>query len=334
MNQHSIRTVGAVLCVWGVAGVFALFLWGCAAPRSTSPHTAVLPIGESNLANEHAAAREVEEASKMIDAGDASTVIPRLLRTISKYPSSPAASDARYLLGMAYYRIGSYRDAIELFNEYLHLSPDGRYAKAASEQVARLSTEYSNKYPTPEQLDSQIQQKTEQVKASPQDVQQTQDLAELLWKRGNYDKAGSLYASLIKCNPALMQDPTIKSRIELLPNGDYTVLSPVEVERRQAKMQPLSVINTASFRSGQDLLTREARYYNVTGQVVNRGDSVLYGVQVNVTIYGLGGIVYDTNMVSIGRMSPGEIRAFSVRFSNFDSIDNVNHFECVATFQR
>ena len=43
---------------------------------------------------------------------------------------------------------------------------------------------------------------------------------------------------------------------------------------------------------------------------------------------------YDTTTVSVGRLNPGEIRAFSVRFSNFDNIENINRYECVASFQR
>jgi hypothetical protein len=61
---------------------------------------------------------------------------------------------------------------------------------------------------------------------------------------------------------------------------------------------------------------------------------VLYGVQVFVTIYGFGNVVFDTSTINIGRLNPGETRAFSVRFSNFDNIENVRRHEAVGTFQR
>ena len=93
-------------------------------------------------------------------------------------------------------------------------------------------------------------------------------------------------------------------------------------------------MNTNAFQSGHDLLTREKLYYVVTGQVVNRGDSVLYGTELVVTIFGFGNVVLDTNTVSFGRMNPGEARAFSVRFSNFPNIDDIRRFEAVPTFQR
>ena len=57
----------------------------------------------------------------------------------------------------------------------------------------------------------------------------------------------------------------------------------------------------------------------------------MYGVQIVVTVYGFGNMVYDTNTIHIGRMNPGEIRAFSSRFSNFDNIEEVQRYECMAS---
>ena len=94
------------------------------------------------------------------------------------------------------------------------------------------------------------------------------------------------------------------------------------------------MVNTTAFKSGRDLLTRERKFYVVTGQVRNRSDSILYGVQVIVTLYGFGNVVYDTNTVNIGRMNPDEVRAFTVRFSNFPNIDDMNRHEVVPVFQR
>jgi len=284
--------------------------------------------------DDRAAAAEVLEASRMVDAGDTSAVIPRLLNTIAKYPASEAALDARFWLARTYYKIGGYRDAIDLFNEYLRMAPEGKYAAEAKVYVDKLTTEYSARFVSPQQLDDNIRTLMAQLAQSPDDLATQLALADLQWKRGDYAQAGKIYKNVVDKHPDQAQDLTIKSRVEFHPNGEYVVLTPVEVQRRQAEAQPLVVINASSFQSGRDLFTREQRFYSVTGQVVNRSDSVLYGVQVIVTIYGFGAVVFDTTTVNLGRMSPGEIRAFSVRFSNFDNIENVNRFECVPTFQR
>jgi len=270
----------------------------------------------------------------MIEAGDASMVIPRLLHTISKYPSSKAAVEARYLLGRAYYEIGGYRDAIEMFDDYLRLAPEGEYAAECAEYVAKLTEEYNRRFPAPEELDKQIDAFNQKLAQEPGKLEYEWELADLLWRRGNYAKAASLYKGIVDKHPQYANDKTLKGRIELLPNGEYVVLSPAEVQHRQVEAQPLVIINQASFRVGRDLFTRETRHYSVTGQVVNRSDSVLYGVQVIATLFGFGNLVYDTHTVSIGRLYPDEIRAFSVRFSNFEDVENIDRYECVPTFQR
>jgi hypothetical protein len=112
------------------------------------------------------------------------------------------------------------------------------------------------------------------------------------------------------------------------------IVTPSEIERRSIENRPLLITNTNYFRSGEDLITRESRFYVVSGQAHNRSDSILYGVQVHVTIYGFGNVIYDTATVNIGRLHPGEQRAFSIRFSNFDNINNVARYECIGTFDR
>jgi len=276
----------------------------------------------------------VEQARKSIEAGDTTVVIPRLLHVISNAPKSGPAMDARYWLGVAYMKIDSYRDAMEMFQEYQRLAPDGPYAGKAAEHLGLLTKTYDEKYQTAEEMDAEVKALAAQVAANPNDVDVQMRFADTLWKRGDYDSAADVYYRLLKADPGLYSTAQLKDRIEQLPSGEFVVLTPSEVQRREAERQPLAVFNTASFRSGKDLLTREPLYYAVTGQVVNRGSSVLYGASVVITIYGFGSMVYDTNTIHIGRLNPGEVRAFSARFSNFDNIEEVSRFDCVATFER
>ena len=270
----------------------------------------------------------------MMESGDYSGAIPRLVHVISKYPTTRPGNEARFWLAAAYYKIKSYREAMELLEEYLGLSPEGRYIEDAGALMAALTEEYDEKFLTPEELDEQIQSVLAKLEAEPGQLAYQLELADLLWKRGNYEQAGALYAQIVEGRPSYADDATVSSRIEWRGSGDYTVLSPAEVLKRDMEQNPLVFMNTASFYSGRDLFTREPRYYAVTGQVYNRSDSILYGVQVIVTLYGFGNMVYDTNTVSLGRMNPGERRAFSVRFGNFDFIENIARYECVGTFQR
>ncbi len=293
-----------------------------------------MPILKDRFVDFRTASKEVEEAEKMIHKGDFTVVVPRLQHVISKYPDSKPAVEARYWLGVAYYELKSSREAIDMFSEYLRLAPKGEFVAQARDYVKQLSAEYEAKYPSPEELDRRIREVSIQARLSPDNTDLQFELADLLWKRGNYDEAGRIYYALVKAHPELSADSRVVSRVELHPGGAYVVLSPAEVQRREVQDKPLVIVNTASFRSGRDLLTRERKHYVVTGQAHNRSDSVLYGVQVIVTLYGFGSMVYDTKTVSLGRMNPGERRAFSVQFSNFDTLDNILRYECEGVFER
>lgn len=270
----------------------------------------------------------------MIEAGDYTVVVPRLMHIISKYPESRAAVEARYWLAVAYLHLKTYREAIDLFSDYLRLAPEGEYASQAREYSAKVAAEYLAKYPSSEELDQRIRTASEQARLDPDNASVQLELADLMWKRGNYNEAGRIYYDIIQAHPEMGVDPKILSRIEVHRAGGFVVLSPAEIQRREIEQKPLVIVNTASFRSGRDLFTRERKYYVVTGQAFNRSDSVLYGVQVIVTLYGFGGMVYDSTTVNIGRLNPGERRAFSVQFSHFDTMENISRYECEGVFQR
>jgi tetratricopeptide (TPR) repeat protein len=271
---------------------------------------------------------------RRIEAGESSAVIPNLLMIITQYPGSKSAVEAHYWLGVAYESIRSYQDAMAEFNEYIRLAPKGPYAEEAWKSAARLREAYKREFGSPEQLAADIATVSEQLRQSPGDHELQFKLADLLWRRGDYENAGALYARIAREHPEHAEDAVLKQRIEIMPTGGYIVLTPSEIERRAIEEQPLAILNTASFQTGRDLITRQYEYYVVTGQAVNRSDSTLYGVQVDVTVYGFGSMVYDTTTVNIGRLNPGERRAFSVRFGNLANIDDVHRFECVGRFER
>ncbi len=291
-------------------------------------------ISSSSIAERRLAEKEVEESRRTIDAGSPSEAIPRLLYVLSAYPETPGAIEAHYWLGVAYDDLNGFKDAADSLQEYLRLAPDGPRAEEAAARLRRISEKYAAQAGAPEELDRQISEARARLQGNPANAEARMQLAEALWRRGNYTESAQIYVDLAKEDPALAQDPVVRERVELLADGGYTVLTPAEVQRRQAEANPVVVLNTASFRAGRDLLTQVPRFYVVTGHVLNQSDRVLYGVSVFVTIYGFGQVVYDTATAHIGRLNPGEMRAFNVRFSNFESIESISRYECVPTYQR
>jgi tetratricopeptide (TPR) repeat protein len=221
-----------------------------------------------------------------------------------------------------------------MLEDYLELAPDGPRAAEAQELAREIDTEYRALFPGPDEIDQAIADARRELEQQPDSPDRAAALADALWKRGNYDEAGSIYATLASEYPDRAADLGVYNRIEFYRDNTYVVLTPTEVARREKEIRPLEIINLTSFRAVRDSFSAVPRFYVVSGQAVNRSDSMLYDVQVDVTIYGFGNVVYDTNTVFLGRMLPGETRAFSLRFTNFDDINRIDRHEAVGRFQR
>ena len=286
----------------------------------------------NNGADEQALYEEVRAARWLMKDGQHAAAIPRLVGTISQNPESEASIDARYFLGVCYYEIADYGDADELLRTYIALSPKGEFAKDSRAYLQRVHREYRSQYPTEEKTEARIEALQAALVDAPDNVAFHAELASLLWEKGSYEKAKNVYTQLLKIQPDFAQNERFQRRVELSPAGEFVLLTPIEIQQRQIKNQPIAILNQNSFRARRDRRTQKARSYVVTGQVLNRRDSVVQGVQMNVTIYGFGNLIYDTSTVNIGELRPGERRAFSVGFSNFENIENVDRYECVVTF--
>lgn len=331
INVRAIRNKRRQNLLVGFLAILLLTAAGCATSDGPLVPNAV---GRGAAGDAGSAQQELAQVQQLLAQNEHSVVIPRLLHIMTKYPDTPAALDAEYFLAYTYRSIKSYREAIDLYNEYLRRAPEGKYAQESHDALAILVEEYERNFWTAERLNGQIAILNAQLENESANIAWQLDLAGLLWKRGDYQQAGNVYAAIIETDPAYYDDATIRGRIERTPSGDYLVITPAEIQRRAIERQPLSIINTSAFKSGEDLITRTALYYVVTGMVVNRSDSILYGAEVLVTIYGFGNVVYDTNTVRLGRLNPGEMRAFSVRFFNFPSIHNIHRYETTATFEQ
>jgi len=292
------------------------------------------PVGSAHAGDPATAAKELAVAKRMVQAGEFSLVIPRLQQIISKYPGDSASVEARYYLGQSYYAVGAFNDALRYLNQYIDLSPEGDFSPNGREIIAQLTNTATEKSPT--ELESQIASLQETIANNPEDMAVRLELANLFWEQGQYEKAGAVYTELLQRWPLLADDLVVKRRIEQDETGRITILTPLEVERRHRETEPLLIYNVSAFKSGRFEgwpATSNQRYYNVTGQATNQSQHVLQDVRIITTIYGLGHMVYDTKTVGLGSLRPGEVRAFSVQFSQFDNIHNVTRHECLGTFR-
>jgi tetratricopeptide (TPR) repeat protein len=292
--------------------------------------------GRGNALGGNAAA-DLGTAQRMIQSGNYSIAIPRLQSLIAQYPNAPESLEARYFLGVAHSEIGGQSDAARYLREYVDRSPSGTHASEARQLLATVAGEIDSRTVSDQELTERAAALRQQIEAEPNQPAAWLELADLYWQTGRYTEAGEVYAAALKRLPDLADNPAVRSRVEGQVDGSYVVVTPQEAARRYAEEEPLLLYNTTSFRSGRPSgWSGQLKHdiYTVSGQAKNRGSSVLYNVQVVVTIYGFTGMVYDSRVINIGQMQPGQARAFSAPFSNFDDIENVHHYECVGSYER
>ena len=283
--------------------------------------------------DEHFARHEVDTARRLIDQSDYQSAVAHLQKTIEGHPTANATLEARYFLGMAYFLMDAHENAIVSLNDYLRMAPSGAHAADSREMIARLSAEHDQKFPSRKTLDTRIADLREQLADDPSANNLRITLADLLWKRTAYPEAGDVYRQIVEADPSFARSRTFADRIEVQPDGRYVYLTPQEINRRSIEREPLVIINTSSFLGGRQQFTQVPRYYIVTGVAANRSDKTLNGVEVDIAIYNFSNTVYDARTVRLGRLGPGASRAFSVRFTNFDDINNVDRFTCAGTFR-
>lgn len=269
-----------------------------------------------------------------MSGGNPVASVPQLHEVIARYPASKEAIEAHYLLGLAYYDIDGYRDAIIELNRYLEAAPTGKHAEESRSLVERLTSEYRKRFPSSADLNVEIASLQAELVNNSDSIELRKRLADRLWLRGRYEEAGGVYLDIVAREEAFKQDPIFRQRVELRGDGSHELLTPAEIMRREIERRPVTVSDFTSFRSGRDRRTQIPRHFVVTGLAINRSDSILSGVEIDITIYGFGAHIYDTKRFKLGEMYPSETRAFSVRFSNFRELNSIDRYDYTIRFRR
>jgi hypothetical protein len=276
----------------------------------------------------------LSDAEALMESGNPAAAVGRLHEVVARYPESREALEAQFTLGVAYESMNSLKDAITAYSQYIARAPEGKHADEARERVGLLAPKYEADFPSADNIERTIESLRTQLQADPDSNDLAVQLANALWAHGDYEPAAKLYFALKDRDPSFGDSDTFTNHIEMHSDGTYTLLTPTELSKRERSQNPLAVFNLASFGAIRDSFTQVPRYFVVTGQAVNRSDSMLYGVEITITIYGFGGIVYDTHTVPMGNVRPGEIRAFSVRFSNFRELESIDRYDYTVSFRR
>ena len=306
-------TIGIIACL--------LVPCGCAAPRRT-----VAAIETSELDSAYLDLREARYGR----------ATAKYLLILQQEPNRPQAEEARFRLGECYFHMRAYMDAGAQFQRYLSDYPDGAFANDARQYIAKLrgieEEERQKAELRKKEMLARLKHWRDVSQREPDDAEALVQVGHALWDLEEYEDAAREYLRAIKLDTEKRHDRLISSRLSFEEDGTVTVLTPAELERRERERNPIVVSNTHAYRGGRDIFTYEPRWFIVTGQVVNRSSGTVRDVGVLVTIFDFAGHVLDSAGYRIGAMRPGQVRAFSVRFTNFENIYNIDRYECEPVF--
>lgn len=310
---------------------------GCASTGSSSVNA---PSGGKATATQRVGSQYSEDlavARRLIESGSYSQALPRLINITLRDQSSPQAAEAYYLTGVAHHHIGGLTEAVNAYERYLELEPEGAHAVECRNALESIKTEVDAAYVSEEEFTRLIAEVEGRVAREPNEVAHRLLLADLYWKQGNFDAAAKLYRQMLEAQPGLYQDRVISQRMQRQTDGTWKAYTPTVAIQQDAQANPLVIYGASSFRTTElrgDLRYYTVDFYHVSGHVVNQSKSAVKNVAVDVNIQGFGNKIYDTQTVQLGTMQPGQHRTFAVRFGNFDNINNVQRFDCQLRYEQ
>lgn len=282
---------------------------------------------------------ELEQAYRDMANGKYISAVPKYLWILQQKESTPGArQEARFRLGECYYHMRSYMESGIQFQRYLADYSDGAFASDAKQYLEKLqgieSQERQREELRRKEAEARLKHWRDMAKREPKSAEAAAQVGHALWDLGDYEDAAREYLRALQLDPGKRYDELISSRLEFHEDGSATVITPEERERLEKERNPIVIYNKHAYRAGgQDLFASEPRYFIVTGQVVNRSSRVVQDVEVAVTIFDFAGHVLDSASYRMGTMRAGRIRSFTVRFSNFENIYNIDRYECESVYE-
>jgi tetratricopeptide (TPR) repeat protein len=260
------------------------------------------------------------------------------LLVLQEESGGPAAEESRFRLGQCYFHMRSYLDAGTQFQRYLSDYPNGAFAANSKQYVAELREMEEQERAQDEQREREIRIRIEHwravAKSEPDNAEAAVEIGHALWDLDEYEAAAREYIRGIELDPDVIYGKLLSQRISFNDDDTVTVLTPEEIAEFEKERTPIVVFNTYDYRGGDaGVLHAEPRWYIVTGQIVNRSSQTVRGVAVLVTIKDFAGHVLDSTEHRIGTVRPGQIRAFSVRFTSFKNIYDIDRYECEPVFE-
>lgn len=281
---------------------------------------------------------EMSSAYRDLKARRYSLALVKYLLILQQEPSGPEAEESKFRLGECYFHMRSYLEAGAQFQRYLSDCPEGVFAADARQYLGKLQEieqrERERERLRKEEIRKRLGHWREASRKEPTSAEAAAQVGHAFWDLEQYEEATQEYLRAINLEPDRRYGKLISQRLSFDEDGTVTVLTPEELARLERERNPIVVFNRHAYRGGgRDLFSSAPRWFIVTGQLVNRSSHTVRDVGVLVTILDFAGHVLDSADHRVGTVKPGQIRAFSVRFTKFENIYNIDRYECKPVFE-
>lgn len=224
-------------------------------------------------------------------------------------------------------------DAASVYLDYLEQYPQGEYRKDAQQGLERIRAIQANRDQRAQQRLEQIADDVEKLKKAiaqnPYNAQLHLRYGNALWKLERYDEAVDAYLKSQEIDAALKEFELIKNRMTVDEKGRVQPITPEMRRQIEREANPLVIFEVNDYQSNlpRDFFAVRDVYYNVIGKVLNQSSRHLNNVLVQVDFYNAAHQLLDSKTVSVGNMSPGAVRVFNVKATNYDYLDNIRSYE-------
>lgn len=256
---------------------------------------------------------------------------------IDAYPvGDERRAELLYLQGVSYFYQKNFHDAEIALAEYLDRYPEGKYADRAFQDLTQARAAGAAPDPIAEErlqeAKDSIERLLEAEREHPTDPKIKYYLGNALYDLGQYREAGRYYFEAQALEAAYQEKDLIRQRLLIDDEGKPVAATPEMLRAIERDEHPIVVFDVVNYfqRSGQELDTARRSFFNVTGKVRNQGVRPIKGVELEIRFENALNQVLDVQIVRLGAMEPGDVRAFLAQASRYDNILNIEDYEILA----
>lgn len=300
-------------------------LAGCAAGHSSS--ISISPTLKSATMRER-----YHDAVDAYDRGDYAGAIVTVESVIDRFEPSSEREELQFIRADSYHQSRNFHDAKIAYEEYLEAYPSGRYQAIVRQGLMRIPAERAEiQTAAAERLEAARRDLNELLaleREFPGDPEIKYLIGNRYYQTEEYEKAGKYYFEAQSLEAAFKEKDLIQQRLYIDENGEPQAMTPAALRELTRERDPLVVFDVYPYRDrGTDSLNSRLVYANVSGKVRNQAQRALHDVVLEVRFLNATGDVLDVEVIPIGTLPPGGVRAFLASARQYDNLFNITDVE-------